>query len=178
MSGKRGHLDNIAARPMGTVVSIALLLMALSTPAISQVWGDPTEQELTTRAEDHERYEAERLRQQQLEFERERRKQEAMRFETERLRQENERREQERLRLENERLRQEIEQHEQEQLRLEIEKKERERAQAAALRKQAKASDRGTRPDIYEQLRTIGQLRDDGILTEVEFQNLKNRILD
>ena len=177
MSGKWAHPENDAVAPIGAAMITALLCMALSTPAISQVWGDTTEQELTTRAEDHERFEAERRRQQQLEFENERRRQEKMRFETERLRQENERREQERLRLENERLRQEIEQHEQEQLRLENEAMERKLAQAAALREPTERTDQSAGPDVYEQLRTLGHLRDDGILTETEFQELKRKIL-
>lgn len=179
MSAKRGHPGDMAVASIGTFVPVALLLMALSTPAISQVWGDTTERELTTRAEDLDRFEEERRRQQQIQFENERRKQEKMRFETERLRQENERREQERLRLENERLRQEIEHQEQEQLRLENEAMERKLAQAAALREQAQTREthQSADRDVYEQLRTLGQLRDDGILTEEEFQNLKRKIL-
>ncbi len=128
MSGKWGHPANLAVKPMGTFASIALLFMAISTPALSQVYDNAARLDLTTRLEDHERFEAERLRQQQLQLENERREQEKMRFETERLRQENERREQERLRLENERLRQEIERQEQEQLRLQEEEKEQARA--------------------------------------------------
>jgi hypothetical protein len=91
--------------------------------------------------------------------------------ETERLRQEQ-------MRLENERLRQEIMQREreaqrreQERMRLQSEAREGERAQA-------EGTDQNTGPDIYEQLRTIGQLRDDGILTEEEFQGLKKKILE
>jgi len=169
MSGKLNHL--------GTA-SIVLLCMALTTPAVAQDYGDAVEQELTASAEDLQRYEAERRRQEQIQLDRERRKQEAMRYETERLRQENERREQERLRLENERLRQEIEQHEQEQLRAESERLERERAQAVAAREQAQAVDVATEPDVFEQLRTLGQLRNQGILTELEFQRLKKKVLE
>jgi septal ring factor EnvC (AmiA/AmiB activator) len=157
--------------------SIVLLCMAVSSPAISQDYDAASGQELTATAEDRQRFEAERRRQEQLQFEAERRKQEAMRFETERLRQENERSEQERLRLENERLRQEIERHEQEQLRLANEAEARARAQAAAVREQTGSSDQSAGPDVFEQLRTIGQLRDDGILTEDEFQRLKQKIL-
>jgi Short C-terminal domain len=180
MSAKRGHSGDMAVASMGTFVPVALFLMTLSTPAISQVWGDATEQELTTRAEDLDRFEAERLRQQRSELEKERRRQEKMRFETERLRQENERQEQERLRLENEKLRQEIERQEQTQLRLENEAMERKLAQTAALREltQTNETRQSTDPDVYDQLRTLGQLRDEGILTEEEFQNLKKRILN
>lgn len=179
MSDKWGHPGDMATKPIGTLVAVALSLIALSTPATSQVWGDTSEQELTTRAEDLDRFEAERLRQQKLQLENERRRQEKMRFETERLRQENERREQERLRLENEKLRQEIERQEQEQLQLENEALERKLAQAAALREQTQANEnhQSDDPDVYQQLRTLGQLRDDGILTEEEFQNLKRKIL-
>jgi len=178
MSAKRGHSGDMSVASMGIFVPVALLLMALSTPAISQVWGDTAEQELTTRAEDLDRFEEERLRQQRLQLESERRRQEKMRFETERLRQENERREQERLRLENEKLRQEIEHQEREQLRLDNAAMEQKLAQAAALREQTQESRQSADPDVVEQLRTLGKLRDDGILTEEEFQNLKKRILN
>lgn len=179
MSAKQGHSGDMAVASMGTFVPVALLLMALSTPAISQVWGDTTEQELTTRADDLDRFEDERLRQERLRFDNERRRQEKMRFETERLRQENELREQERLRLENEKLRQEIEHQEHEQLRLENEAMQRKLAQSAALQEQSQTTDthQSADADVYEQLRTLGQLRDDGILTEEEFQNLKRKIL-
>ncbi len=169
MSGKLNYL--------GTA-SIVLLCMALTTPAAAQDYGDAVEQELRASAEDLQRYEAERRRQEQIQLDRERRKREAMRHETERLRQENERREQERLRLENERLRQEIEQHEQEQLRAENERLERARAQAVATQERAQAVDVATEPDVFEQLRTLGQLRDQGILTELEFQRLKKKVLE
>ncbi len=158
--------------------SIALLCLAVSPAAWSQNYEDASGQELTASAENLQRYEAERRRQEQIQFDRERRRQEAMRFETERLRQENERREQERLRLENERLRQEIERHEQEQLRVENERLERARAQAAATRKLAEEADAVSGPDVFEQLRTLGQLRDQGILTELEFQRLKKKVLE
>ena len=168
MSGKLKLLRN---------VSIALLCAAVTTPAWSQDYENDFGQEVTASAEDLQRYEAERRRQEQVRIDRERRRQKAMRFETERLRQENERREQERLRLENEPLRQAIEQHEQERLRVENERLEREHAQAAAARKQAQERDMATGPDVFEQLRTLGQLRDQGILTELEFQRLKKKVL-
>jgi hypothetical protein len=172
MIGKWDH----TGRLIGVVTAVALLCTAL--PALSQVHDDTGWQELTATAEDFQRYEAERRRQEQLQREAERRKQERLRFETEQLRQENERRKQEQLRLENERLRQEIERHEQEQLRLEIEQEERERAQAAIRREQSTRTDQGIGSDTYEQLLKIGQLRDDGILTEEEFQRLKRKILE
>ena len=160
------------------LVSFALLWAAVSSPAWSQDYEDGSGQGLTASAEDLQRYEAERRRQEQIQLERARRKQEAMRFETERLRQENERREQERLRLENERLRQEIEQHEQERLRAENEQMERQLAKAAVARKEAKVGGVAAGPDVFEQLRTLGQLRDQGILTELEFQRLKKKVLE
>ena len=159
--------------------SIALFCMALSAPVSSQDYGKTVGQEMTATVEDHQRYEAERRRQEQARLETERRKQEAMRFETERLRQDNERREQDRLRLENERLRQEIERHEQEQLRIENERLERQRAEAAAAARQETVEvDTASGPDVFEQLRTLGQLRDQGILTELEFQRLKKKVLE
>ena len=159
--------------------SIALFCMVVSAAASSQGYGEAGGQEMTATVEDRQRYEAERRRQEQARFEAERRRQEALRFETERLRQDNERREQERLRLENERLRQEIERHEQEQLRIENERLERERAQAvAAARQEQEEVAIASGPDVFEQLRTLGQLRDQGILTELEFQRLKKKVLE
>ena len=176
MLGKWVYLE----RPIGAVLSVALLCVAVSTPVRSQDHEGAAGQELTATAEDYQRFEAERLRQQQLDLEIAFRKQEKLRFETERLRQENERHKQEQLRLENERLRQEIERREQEQaqLRLENEAREQERAQASARRDGANNSEQNADSDIVEQLRTLGQLRDDGILTEEEFQRLKRKILD
>lgn len=178
MSDKWGHLKNLPARRIGAVGSIALLCLAVATPTLSQAHGDTSEQMLTTALEDHQRFEAERVRQERLQLESERRRQEKIRFEIERLRQENEQHKQEQLRLENERLRQENERREQEQLQLESEARERERAETAALRKQTEGRDQSSDRDVYEQLRTIGQLRDDGILTEEEFQRLKGKILN
>ena len=178
MWSKCSHLATKSAQSIGVVVSVALLGMLVSTGAFSQDYGDAAGQELTATVEDHQRFESERRRQQQLQYESERRKRERMQFETERLRQENERREQERLRLENERLRQEIELRELEQLRHESEARDRRNARLAALWDQTMGSDQNTGRDILEQLRSISQLRDDGVLTEQEFQRLKNRILD
>ena len=178
MSGKWGHPDIIASRLVGIVRSIALLCIVVSTPALSQVYDDAAEQMLATTAESRQRFEAERMRQERLQLENDRREQEKLRFEIERLRQENELHKQEQLRLENERLRQENERREQEQLQLEIEARELKRAQAATLREQTQRDDQGAGPNIYEQLRTIGQLRDNGILTDEEFQKLKKKILN
>ncbi len=197
MPGKLRHLDKPPVRLTSAVMSLALLCIAMSTPAISQVSGSATGQGLTRPDEGYDRFESERLRQQHLQLEVERRKQEKLRFEIERLRQENERRkrdqlrleneqlrqeserrEQEELRLENEQLRQESERHKQEELRLQVEVRNRVRVKAAALRQQQEEIGQSHSPNILEQLRTIGQLRDSGILTEVEFQNLKERILD
>ena len=177
MLGKRGHPGQTASKSIAAVISIALLCMTASTPALSQVWGDPGDDQ-TTSADSRDRYEAERRRQEQLRLERERRAQEKLRFETERLRQENERHKQEQLILENERLRQENERHEREQLLLELQAQERVRAERAALQVQASEADQDSGPDVYEQLRMIDQLRDDGIVTDDEFDRLKAKILD
>ena len=158
----------------GAVVTLTILS---STTVLAQSSESPQEQQVATSAEDFQRYEAERLRQQQT------------RFELERQRQENERREQEQMRLEQMQL--EIQQREQKQLRLENEALERERAQAALQQQQAQASHSNSAsdkqntassgtdiPDIYEQLRIVAQLRDEGILTEDEFAELKRKILN
>ena len=158
--------------------SVAQLCIAVTTPVSSQDYENTVGQEMTATVEDHQRYEAERRRQEQARLEAERRKQEAMRFETERLRQDNERREHERWRRVNERLRQVSERHEQEELRLENERLQRERAQAAAAaQQQEEDTAMASGPDVFEQLRTLGQLRDQGILTELEFQRLKKKVL-
>ena len=139
--------------------AFALLCILFGAPALSQDSSDSA-QDYKVSAEDYQRYEAERLRQQQLRFEAERQRQDAVRREQEHLRLENERREQEQLRFEA---------------------NERERQQALLARQQQdEASSQvaaNAGPDIYEQLRTIGQLRDDGILTEQEFADLKKKIL-
>lgn len=178
MSGKWEILENTATRRIGVITSMALLSIAVTTPALSQGYDDAPEQVLTTAEEDHQRFEAERMRQERLQLEQERRKQEKIRFEIERLRQENEQHKQEQLLLENERLRQENERRAAEQRQLEFEAQERERAQTAALQQQAQRENQRSESDIYEQLRRIGQLRDEGILTEEEFQRLKSRILN
>ncbi|MFQ6005868.1 MAG: SHOCT domain-containing protein [Woeseia sp.] len=178
MSGKCGHPGNASVRLMGAVMPVALLCMAISAPVLSQVHDAAEGQALTASAEDYQRYEAERLRQERVRLERERREQRQLQFEIERLRQENERQKQEQLRLENKQLRLENERREQEVLRLEIEARERNRAQAATLREQTEATDQSIGTDIVEQLRTIGKMRDDGILTEQEFQRLKKKILE
>jgi hypothetical protein len=143
---------------------VALLFMVISAPAFSQDEDVAGDREFTSSSEDFQRYEAERLRQQQLRYENERKRQEVQRREQERL-------EQERVRLEDERIRQE-------QLRLEDEAFELERTQAASRQQQVASNAAAADPDIYEQLRTIGQLRDDGVLTEQEFINLKKKILE
>ena len=166
MSSKPTRIVNAAAGQLTAVVSVALFCVAASAPAWSQSNADADGQELTASAENFDRYEAERLRQQQQQYQ-----QQLTRFENERVRQENERREQEQLRFERER-------RAQEQLRLEREARERELVQTAELQQQTEQTRQTVGPDIYEQLRTIGELRDDGVLTEQEFQNLKERILD
>ena len=197
MSGKWRHFEGTSVRRTSAAAAIALLCLAVATPALSQRYDDADEQDRAESVELNERFEAERRRQQQAQFEKERRRQEQMRFENERLRQGKERAEQERLRLENERLRQENERSEQARLRLENERlrqenqrfelerlrldntaRKREIAQAAALAAQANGVDQNDSVVIYEQLRMLGQLRDDGILSEEEFQRLKNKILE
>lgn len=169
MSSKPTRIVN-ASGQLRAIVSVALFCVATSPPAWSQsnddAYADAEGHELTASAENFDRYEAERLRQQQQQHQ-----QKMKLFENERVRQENERREQEQLRFESER-------RAQEQLRLEREARERELVQTAELQRQTEQTSQTVDPDIYEQLRTIGQLRDDGILTEQEFQDLKKRILD
>ncbi len=197
MSGKWRHFENTAVRRVSAVASIALLCLVVATPVLSQGYDDADDEDQADAAELNERFEAERRRQQQVQFEKERRRQEQVRFENERIRLENERAEQERLRLANERLRQENERSEQERLRLDNERlrqqnqryelerlrtentaREREIAQAAALAAQAIGVDQNDSVVIYEQLRMLGQLRDEGVLSEEEFQRLKKRILE
>lgn len=185
MSGKRRQLDNMVVRRIGMVAASALLCMAVSTPALSQVYEDTAAQDRAASDDLYQRFEAERRRQEQVQLEHQRRQHERMRIEserlqqeTERLRQETERREQEKLRLENERLRQENERHEFERLVLANEVRQRELAQTAALLRQAERVEYNNGTDIYEQLRALGQLKDNGILTEQEFQRLKKRVLN
>lgn len=171
MSEKRDHLENTAERQAGAVASVALLCMALATPALSQVYDEAEAQDAADSEELLQRFEAEHRRQQQQQLENVRLQQQKLRLENERLRQETERREQERLRLENERLRQDNERHKLEQLHLENLARERERVAALEA---SRSKDR----DMVEQLRMLGRLRDDGVLTEEEFQRLKQKILD
>lgn len=163
---------------MSAVAASALLCMAISTPALSQVYEDTAAQNRAASDDLYQRFEAERRRQEQVQLENQRRQHERMRIESERLQQETERREQERLRLENERLRQANERHEFERLVLANEVRQRELAQTAALLRQAERVEHNNGTDIYEQLRALGQLKDDGILTEQEFQRLKKRVLN
>ncbi|MCH8943835.1 MAG: SHOCT domain-containing protein [Proteobacteria bacterium] len=178
MSGKRHHLVNQAIRWMTAVAASVLLCIGASTPALSQVYEDTAAQDRAAADDLYQRFEAERRRQEQVQLENQRRQHERMRIESERLRQETERREQEKLRLENERLRQENERHEFERLVLANEVRQRELAQTAALLRQAERVEYNNGTDIYEQLRALGQLKDNGILTEKEFQRLKKRVLN
>ena len=75
-----------------------------------------------------------------------------------------------RMRLENERIRQENERR--------LQEAERQLAQVAAQTNETKGADQGAGPDMYEQLRIIGQLRVDGILTDEEFEEQKKKILN
>lgn len=76
-----------------------------------------------------------------------------------------------------------------EQQRLEVAERERQQAQQEAMSSQpvnatgasSEPTDAGKRKDMsrtLEQLRSLGQLKDDGYLTEEEFQRIKQRILD
>ena len=185
MTGKRHHLENQAIRWISAVAASALLCMGASSPALSQVYENTAAQDQATSDDLYRRFEAERRRQEQVQLDNQRRHNEKMRIESERLRQETEllrqeteRREQEKLRLENERLRQENERHEFERLVLANEVRQQELAQTAALLRQAERVEPNHGSDIYDQLRALGQLKDDGILTEEEFQRLKKRILN
>ncbi len=178
MSGNSHHLEYTVARRISAIAASVLLSMAVSTPAISQVYEDSNARDQAAEEDLYQRFEAERRRQERVRLDNQRRQEEKMRLETERLRQENERSEQERLRLENERLRQENERHELEQMILKNDLRQRELAQTAALLGQTQRTHQGMGPDIVEQLRALGQLKDDGILTEEEFQRLKRKILD
>ncbi len=189
MAGNWHHLEYTVAKRISAIAASVLLCMAVSTPALSQVYEDTNAQDQAASDDLYERFEAERRRQERVRLENQRRQErvrlenqrrqeEKMRLETERLRQENERSEQERLRLENERLRQVNERHELEQMILKNDLRQRELAQTAALLGQTQRTHQGMGPDIVEQLRALGQLKDDGILTEEEFQRLKRKILD
>lgn len=160
-------------RQISTVAITALLCMAVSKAALSQVSDADQGQDQAISEELYQRFEAEHRRQQRLKLEKERLQQQRLKIENERLRQENERREEEKLRLEIEGLRQANEYRRLEQLRLESAELERRRQQSATIESGQRDS-----PDIYEQLRAIGQLKTDGILTEEEFQRLKKRILE
>ena len=156
---------------MTAVAASVLLCIGASTPALSQVYEDTAAQDRAASDDLYQRFEAERRRQEQVQLEHQRRQHERMRIESER-------REQEKLRLENERLRQENERHEFERLVLANEVRQRELAQTAALLRQAERVEYNNGTGIYEQLRALGQLKDNGILTEQEFQRLKKRVLN
>ena len=127
----------------------------------------------------------------QREWEAQRRDQ--IRIEQERFQKENDQRvleaqRLEQLRIENERIRKENEQRLRErdaqrlaQLRLENEARERAIAKAAALevvmQKPSQSGVSGV-PTILEQLKKLGQLKDSGYLTDMEFQELKKKLLD
>ncbi len=55
---------------------------------------------------------------------------------------------------------------------------ESQRALVAAQQREVKVADQHAGPDMYEKLRLLGQLRDDGILTEDEFNQQKKKVLD
>jgi hypothetical protein len=188
---------------MRSAQTIALLCFAISIPAYSQVDYDAYETENSPSYYDDE---AERLRQEndergwdeeirraneQREWEAQRRDQ--IRIEKERIQKDNELRVLEAQRLEqllikNERIRKENEQRERErdaqrlaQLRLENEARERAIAKAAALEvvmQKPKQSGVSGAPPILEQLQKLGQLKDSGYLTDMEFQELKKQLLD
>ena len=135
------------------------------------------ENEEIRRANEQREWEAQRRDQSRLEKERILRKNEQRTLEAQR---------QDQLRIENDRIRKENVQRELEerrlaQLRLENEIRERSIAKAAALEVvMAKPTQSGVVdvPNILEQLRKLGQLKDSGYLTELEFQELKKQLLD
>jgi len=98
--------------------------------------------------------------------------------------------ESERERLGNQRIRTEAELRARaEQRRLEEAEQERLRAQedalkseeAVATRSESKPAEAGSKNDLsrtLEQLRSLGELKDDGYITDEEFQKIKKKILD
>lgn len=98
--------------------------------------------------------------------------------------------ESERQRLGNERIQMEADRRaREEQQRLDAEEEARLRAQEDALaKKESVALDPQSKPSqarvdsdisqMLEQLRTLGELKDDGYITEDEFRKIKQRILD
>jgi hypothetical protein len=137
------------------------------------------ENEEIRRANEQREWEAQRRDQIRIEKERIQKDNELRVLEAQRL---------EQLRIENERIRKENERRERErdaqrlaQLRLENDARERAIAKAAALEvvmqkpKQSGVSGAST---ILEQLRKLGQLKDSGYLTDMEFQELKKQLLD
>lgn len=173
VSGEWAQRGTTVIRQISKVAITVLLCMAVSTPALTQTNDDVAAGDRAAKEELYKRFEAERRRQQQVNLEKDRVQREKLQLENERLRRENERREEEKLRLEIELLRQENANRRLEQLRLENEAMARQRSQAAAV-----ASNQSQSPDVYEQLRAIGQLKADGILTDEEFQRLKRKILE
>ena len=179
---------------MSSKLTIALLCFAISIPAYSQVDYDAYDDEAERlRQENDERGWDEDIRRanEQREWEAQRRDQ--IRIDKERIQNENELRvleaqRLEQLRIENERIRKENEQRERErdaqrlaQLRLENEARERAIAKAAALEvvmQKPKQSGVSGAPTILEQLQKLGQLKDSGYLTDMEFQELKKQLLD
>ncbi len=175
---------------MRSKLTIALLCFAISMPAYSQVDYDQDWEEQRRKERWLENEEIRRANERR-EWEAQRRDQ--IRIEKERIQKENEQRvleaqHREQLRIENERIRKENEQRERErdaqrlaQLRLENEARERAIAKAAALevvmQKPSQSGVSGV-PTILEQLRKLGQLKDSGYLTDMEFQELKKQLLD
>ncbi len=137
------------------------------------------ENEEIRRANEQREWEAQRRDQIRIEKERIQKDNELRVLEAQRL---------EQLRIENERIRKENEQRERErdaqrlaQLRLENEARERAIAKAAALEivmQKPNQSGVSGAPTILEQLQKLGQLKDSGYLTDMEFQELKKQLLD
>ena len=132
---------------MKNLLIIAVISLAL--PALSSAQLQPPEQVLAQPVTAYNEAKAERLRQEQM-------------------------------RLENERLQQEIERVRREDALRSRQEYEARMRQLDAEREQSEQREKldvSTGPDKYERLIKLGQLRDDGILTEEEFQELKKRIL-
>ncbi|RLC55601.1 MAG: hypothetical protein DRI30_07300 [Chloroflexi bacterium] len=191
---------------MRNALITALMCIAVSTSSFSQTYDEEAErlrqendergwEEDSLSIDDEEsEWEEQRRKQRWLENEEirraneqrawEARRRDEMRIENERIERNNEQRVLEAQRMEQ--LRLENEQREREaqrlaQLRLENEARERAIAKAAALEViMQKPSQSGVveAPNILEQLRKLGQLKDSGYLTESEFQELKKKLLD
>ena len=135
-----------------TLIYLCMTAPVAALPPVDKVFDASENQVLISPIENYQRGQAARLQQEEL------------RLKNEQLRQDIELRKLEAQRLEQERLR--------------LQNEQRELAQTAARLEQDKRANQSNGPDLYEKLSKLGQLRDDGILTEAEFQEVKKKILD